>query len=237
MLPALLALALVALVSTRAQQASKPFSQHADCGSCVAAGYGWSERKQKCGGFAHKRCDLTNTGEMLMPQHDPRPTFPHRFPHSAWLPRVTLATLQSNATLSSGSLPFILTDSAAAWPATRGGWNTSSLAAAYRTEQVDYYPHSLRNFFEDSGSHPTPLAQAMQQFDSSKGADFAAAPYIIWRTTASAWRRLEPDISPLPSFFASQTKLLNDCATKGATSDEERAARWENLFSLLSASR
>ena len=187
MLPVLMALALVALVSTRAPQASKPFSRHTDCGSCVAAGYGWSERKQKCGGFAHQRCDLATSGETVVEQHD-RPTFPHRFAHSAQLPRVTLATLQSNATLSSGSLPFILTDGATAWPATRGGWNTSSLAAAYPTEQVDYYPHSLRNFFEDSGSRPTPLAQAMAQFDSRRGADPSAAPYIIWRTTGLALR-------------------------------------------------
>ena len=29
---------------------------HADCGSCVAAGYGWSPTKGKCGGFKNKAC-------------------------------------------------------------------------------------------------------------------------------------------------------------------------------------
>ena len=51
------------------EQRRRAFSQHTDCGSCVAAGYGWSERKQKCGGFAHKYCDLAGSGEMVVPQH------------------------------------------------------------------------------------------------------------------------------------------------------------------------
>lgn len=240
---ALMALVLALLMEyarhlVRAQGAAeqrRPFSQHTDCGSCVAAGYGWSERKHKCGGFAHKRCDRPGSGKAEVPQHL-RPKLPHRLPHSAWLPRVTLSTLQSNATLSSGSLPFILTDSAATWRATQGSWNTSSLAAAYGTEQVDYYSHSLQNFFEDSGGKPTPLAQAVDEFDSSRDTDPSAIPYIIWRTTEASWKSLEPDISPLPSFFASQTSLLKECAAKGASSPEVHASRWADLFSLLSAS-
>ena len=29
------------------------------CPKCIAAGYGWSTAKQKCGGFANKACALT----------------------------------------------------------------------------------------------------------------------------------------------------------------------------------
>ena len=221
----------------------KRFDGLTSCTACVASGYGWSVKKSKCGMFANRDCD---GGSAPPPRPDPqcegaqrrsRPSLPHRFDHSMWLPRVTLAELLSNATLASGALPFVLTDSTGGWPATRGGWNTSSLAALYPAQQVDYYPHSLQNFFEDSGGQPTPLARAMEQFDAGRSDDDSeAVPYIIWRHSARSWGALASDISPLPEFFSSQTRLLRQCIAKGASSDQESAARWENLFSLLSTS-
>jgi hypothetical protein len=30
--------------------------KHSDCESCVAAGFGWSLKKSKCGGFKNAKC-------------------------------------------------------------------------------------------------------------------------------------------------------------------------------------
>ena len=46
-----LALALLTESSSR-----PPFTQYADCASCVGAGFGWSVKKGKCGGYANKDC-------------------------------------------------------------------------------------------------------------------------------------------------------------------------------------
>ena len=34
----------------------KTHKQFTDCGGCVAAGFGWSVKKGKCGGYANKNC-------------------------------------------------------------------------------------------------------------------------------------------------------------------------------------
>ena len=98
----------------------KPWSAHADCRSCVGAGFGWSIRRARCGMFATTTCG-EGSEERRAPQ------MPNRMPHSAWLPRVRLAELLGNQTLLGGGLPFVLTDSATAWPATQGRWSTAFL--------------------------------------------------------------------------------------------------------------
>ena len=45
------------VLALSAAAAAKP-SDHASCDECVAAGYGWSPTRQRCGGFSNKICDL-----------------------------------------------------------------------------------------------------------------------------------------------------------------------------------
>ena len=36
----------------------KAFARFTDCQTCIAAGYGWSRRKNKCGGYKNHACDM-----------------------------------------------------------------------------------------------------------------------------------------------------------------------------------
>ena len=45
--------------STADVQADRSFDRLSTCSECVAAGYGWSTRRQRCGGYRNKRCDAT----------------------------------------------------------------------------------------------------------------------------------------------------------------------------------
>ena len=48
------------------QPATMGAKDHTTCSSCVGAGFGWSEAKQKCGtGFANKSCDAGEGGPYL----------------------------------------------------------------------------------------------------------------------------------------------------------------------------
>ena len=46
--------------STADAQADRLFDELTTCTECVAAGYGWSTRKQRCGGYRNKRCDASS---------------------------------------------------------------------------------------------------------------------------------------------------------------------------------
>eukprot|EP01051_Picozoa_sp_SAG22_P009596 SAG22_NODE_809_length_7067_cov_5.261768_4_plen_310_part_00 len=46
----------VSLFALFALATAGKFDGFKDCSSCVAAGFGWSEAKQRCGGFANKEC-------------------------------------------------------------------------------------------------------------------------------------------------------------------------------------
>jgi len=47
---------LVAAAAIAVALAPQAFVQHTDCASCVAAGFGWSLKKAKCGMFANHEC-------------------------------------------------------------------------------------------------------------------------------------------------------------------------------------
>jgi len=47
-----------AFPSQRGTDMRATFAKLRDCGTCVAAGYGWCPMQRKCGGFANKECGL-----------------------------------------------------------------------------------------------------------------------------------------------------------------------------------
>jgi hypothetical protein len=49
---------LLLLVATLLRGVSAKPSDHLDCTSCVAAGFGWSPTRNRCGGFSNKQCDF-----------------------------------------------------------------------------------------------------------------------------------------------------------------------------------
>jgi hypothetical protein len=226
------------LVAAAAQVAmcSEPmvkFDQIRSCTECIAAGFGWSVRKGKCGHFANYDCPSGVHGHMggqkrgSEEQRDERPVLPHRFPHSAWLPRITLDELRTNETLQSGTVPFVLVGAAEHWLA-RSLWNVSWFVAQHPKLDVDFYNNGLRNFFQDHAEHHS-WAEAGPKFDAGRGGP--TAPYIIWRHTVDSWDALAPHIDGLPDFFNSQTAMLRECVTTGSDSDSQE--RWDKLFSML----
>ena len=44
------------LVAHTSSDAGALFGRYTDCASCVGAGFGWSLKKGKCGGYANKEC-------------------------------------------------------------------------------------------------------------------------------------------------------------------------------------
>ena len=53
---ALLATGCACWLAGAAQSQQADFSRYTDCASCVAAGYGWSTTKRRCGGFSNTQC-------------------------------------------------------------------------------------------------------------------------------------------------------------------------------------
>jgi hypothetical protein len=104
------------------------------CENCVANGFGWSEQKQKCGGYATTSCkpassadaaaDSAATGAAAGPA--PSPTTggadttqgdaPSRAPLTE-LVRITMSELQQMPDLLEGGTPFVLTDATEDWRA------------------------------------------------------------------------------------------------------------------------
>ena len=55
-LGAVLGAVLAASIFVEQAGSPKPHAQFTTCRGCVSAGFGWSEKKQRCGGFANKEC-------------------------------------------------------------------------------------------------------------------------------------------------------------------------------------
>jgi hypothetical protein len=64
---------LLALVTTVAASAS--FKDFTTCDSCVGAGFGWSVKKQRCGGYANRAC-ASAPPAVASPPAPPRPPTP-----------------------------------------------------------------------------------------------------------------------------------------------------------------
>jgi hypothetical protein len=217
---------LVLLLAAQAAMSSEPapakFDQIRSCTECIAAGFGWSVRKGKCGHFANFECHSSPAAAR------PRPVLKHRLKHSEWLPRVTVSELQKNATLRSGGLPFVLVGAMEGWPA-RGLWNVSHFAKAHADEHVDFFARGLKDFFTDY-SEGVEWPDAARKFEAGRLAQ--NSPYIIWRNTLESWNEIAPQISPLPTFFDGQTALLRECLASGV-SQAEGEERWSQLFDQI----
>ena len=70
---------LVTVLSSRSRAASPRFGEYSDCESCIAAGFGWSLKKAKCGMFENRECVgsvAASAQQQPMPPPPPQPTPP-----------------------------------------------------------------------------------------------------------------------------------------------------------------
>ena len=75
------------------QQHRQHFKQLEACEPCVAAGFGWSAKRGRCGGFANREC--------------PAATAPAAG-HGASIRRMTAAELVADSWFAAGKAPFVL---------------------------------------------------------------------------------------------------------------------------------
>eukprot|EP01052_Picozoa_sp_SAG31_P046748 SAG31_NODE_9064_length_1341_cov_1.286634_2_plen_126_part_00 len=119
--PAGLAL-LRALVVMQALTQALDFGRWAQCEHCVAAGFGWSEKRQKCGGFQNRVCPASSDESARKAK--PRP-----------IRRLTAAQLAADEVFSAGQEPFVLLAGGAVGRQLQN-WSIMTTAAAFPTANV-----------------------------------------------------------------------------------------------------
>jgi hypothetical protein len=163
--------ALLTMAATAAQQQRPPLAaSYTSCSACVAAGFGWSLSRLRCGHFANQRCIGSggSSGPLVLP--------PANEPlHPVLVPRVSLAQLHADPTLRGGQAAFILdATTTAPWTALQEWSSLDAVAAQFSPARAcNYYPESRRTV--DDYPFVVPLDEAAEFFaDAPRGRPFPA---------------------------------------------------------------
>ena len=128
----LLALALALPLAALCSAGPSAFAQHVDCASCVGAGFGWSAKKSKCGGYANKECPASSPSPPPQPPSPPSPPPPPPPPPSPPTPGAVAVTFVDDAPLG---LKFGKKPSVAS-----AGWDVVSIATVQGGTQATQHP-------------------------------------------------------------------------------------------------
>ena len=232
----LLMLMLCHVEAPQQQPERQPANQFTSCLKCVQAGWGWHLKKSRCGNFANRRCPDSSTECGTQP-HVCR----------ALVPRISLAQLATERTLSSGRFAFILDAEATAGWTARHDWRLAHLVERFPSRKTSLYAESRRTihdyafnvplrdiptfFAEPVGGRPFP---GVYKTGPRKGQPLLseAPPYVSFRFTFDEWDEMKEAVEPtIPWMEQGRTKQLAECMGTRYWPELFQTLSWRNLMS------